>query len=55
MNFFRYEPRTFLKSFVFVVTGVTTTKYTAVRNFQLESGLIQKFLEFVCLNRFDLI
>ena len=32
---------------MFVVTGVTTTKSTAVHNYQLESGLTKKLLEFV--------
>ena len=32
---------------MFVVTGVTTTKSTAVRYFQLKSGFIQTLLEFV--------
>ena len=32
---------------MFVVTGVTTTKSTAVHNYHLESGLTWEFLEFV--------
>ena len=32
---------------MFVVTGVTTTKPTAVHNYQLESGFTLKLLEFV--------
>ena len=32
---------------MFVVTGVTTTKSTAVHNYQLESGFTKKRFEFV--------
>ena len=32
---------------MFVVTGVTKTKSTAVHNYQLESGFTLKLLEFV--------
>ena len=32
---------------MFVVTGVTTTKSTAVHNYHLESGFTWKLLEFV--------
>ena len=33
--------------YMFVVAGVTTTKSTAVHNYQLESGFTLEFLEFV--------
>ena len=32
---------------MFVVTGVPTTKYTAVHNYQLGSSFTLEFLEFV--------
>ena len=35
---------------VFVVTGVTTTKSTAVHNYQLESGFIKNFWSSYGLN-----
>ena len=48
MNIFRYMPKNFFAiPCVFVVMGVTTTKSTAVHNYQLETSFTKKLLDFV--------